>query len=310
MAISYPTKTTADSLVAEFGSNIKGKVVLTTGVSPGGLGAYFVEALAQGGPKLLILAGRNPNKTQATADKIRESAPGVDTRVLTLDLASFASCKKAAATVNAYQENIDVLVNNAGIMAAPYAKTEDGHESQFQANHLGHFLFTNLVLPKVLAALGGGRVVCVTSDAYMLGGVRYLDADFHVRSHLRGSVRRAVRGPEADSVRQGGESYNPWAAYGASKTANILFAHELAARHGAKGLTAYSVHPGIIWTNLPNHLGGDDWAGMTQWAKQLGCELGWRELVSFEPNEGVARHVFASFGPELKGESAAFSFRP
>ena len=156
MAHSYPKGIDADILVARFAENIRGKVVLTTGVSPGGLGATFVEAIARASPKLLILAGRSSSKVEATASKIKEINAAIAIRVLPLDLASFASCRSAAAAVNAYPEPLDVLVNNAGIMAVPYAQTEDGLESQFQANHLGHFLLTNLLMPKLLAA-GPGR---------------------------------------------------------------------------------------------------------------------------------------------------------
>jgi hypothetical protein len=180
MSPPYSKTICADDLVIEFASQIKEKVILTTGVSPGGLGAFFVEAVAKGSPKLLILAGRNTAKVQQTADKLKEIAPTVLTRVLELDLASFKSCRKAAAEVNSYPETIDVVVNNAGIMAVPYSKTEDGFEMQLQANHLGHFLFTNLILDKVLASGPGARIVNVSSDGYRLGHVRYYDYNFHV----------------------------------------------------------------------------------------------------------------------------------
>ncbi|TQN65625.1 Retinol dehydrogenase 14, partial [Colletotrichum shisoi] len=148
-------KTTGTELVAEYAEHISGKTILVTGVSPGGLGANFAEKTAAAAPALLILAGRNTTKTRQTADAITAAHPGVDIMTLELDLGSFRSVRRAAETVNGWADVPkvdDVLVNNAGIMATPSGKTEDGFESQFGTNHLGPFLFTNLVMGKVQAA--------------------------------------------------------------------------------------------------------------------------------------------------------------
>jgi len=178
----YNTDTTAEELVQDLAAQIYGKVILTTGVSPGGLGAYFAEAIAKAQPKLLILAGRNTSKAEATAQAIASSSPGLETRLLELDLSSQKQVREAAAEVNAYPEPIDVLVNNAGIMASDYAKTVDGLESQFGTNHIGPWLFTNLIMGKLLAAQNGARVVNVSSDGHRLGAIRFADWDFHVCS--------------------------------------------------------------------------------------------------------------------------------
>lgn len=184
----------------DLSSEIEGKVVLITGVSPGSLGAFFVSTVAKHSPKLIILASRDFSKLQAVVAAITAdpASPQVATRLLKLDLASQAQIRQAAKEVLAYAENIDVLVNSAGVMATPYGTTADGLEMQFGANHIGHFLFTNLIMPKLLTS-PAPRVVSVTSDGHRLSPIRWDDYGF-----------------------QGGKTYEKWRAYGQSKTANML----------------------------------------------------------------------------------------
>ncbi|KAI2838660.1 hypothetical protein CBS147320_10912 [Aspergillus niger] len=154
MSSSYSSETTADALVHDLAAAIMGKSILTTGVSPGGLGATFVETIAAAQPSLLILAGRTVGKIEETANTIKATHPGVEVRVLELDLSSFAAVRKAADTVLGWVDvpKIDVLVNNAGVMGIEWARSVDGFEMTFVVNHLGHFLFTNLIMSKILAS--------------------------------------------------------------------------------------------------------------------------------------------------------------
>ena len=177
----FTFETTAEDVAEAFALQIRGKTVLTTGVSPGGLGAYFVETIARYQPKLLILATRDISKARETAQAISSASPGVETRLLELDLGSQAQIRKAAEEVNAYAEPIDVLVNNAGVMACPYSTTKDGLESQFGTNHIGHFLFTNLIMAKIIAAGPGARTISVSSDGHRLSPIRFHDLNFSVR---------------------------------------------------------------------------------------------------------------------------------
>lgn len=285
MSSKYGFETTAEEVVRDLKSQIEGKVVLTTGVSPGGLGAFFVEQIAAANPKLLILAGRNASKVQETAQKILDSTKGaVQTRVLELDLGSLAKVRQAAAVVNAYPEPIDVLVNNAGIMAVPYSTTPEGFESQFGTNHLGPWLFTNLVLDKVLAAKQP-RVVFVSSDGYRASGIRHHDPSFHQ-----------------------GQVYHKFRAYGQSKTANILSAVYLADKYGDRGLVAISLHPGVILTNLSNHLDVQkDFAELFAFDREIGAPQGdWTDFPFKTPTQGVATHVFAAFDPSLQESNGRY----
>ena len=174
--------TTAEEVAIALASSIAGKTVLVTGVSPGGLGAYFAKAIAPYQPKLIILAGRSPSKTAETAKEIEAAQPGVATRTLELDLSSQAQVRKAAAEVLTYPEPIDVLVNNAAVMGTPYQKTADGIELQFGTNHIGHFLFTNLIIPKLLESMKGPRIVNVSSDGHRLSDIRWDDINFEACS--------------------------------------------------------------------------------------------------------------------------------
>ncbi|RYP51422.1 hypothetical protein DL768_003208 [Monosporascus sp. mg162] len=273
---------TASSLAQRYASQIKGKVVLTTGVSPETLGAVFVQAIAKSQPALLILAGRNTAKVQETAKALE--AENVKTRTLELNLGSLKDVRAAAATVNGWDDVpcIDVLFNNAGVMAIEYGVSPEGHENHLAINHLGPFLFTNLIMDKVLAS-AAPRVIMVSSDGHRLSPVRF--DDIHFRD---------------------GETFNRWQAYGQSKTANILTALALAEKIGSKHkLQAYSLTPGP-WPT-PSHLGDHlDWSvqmpEMLKVDRFLGNWQGWLKDVPFStPDEGVAVYVYAAFDPNIAG---------
>ncbi|KAH6639681.1 putative short-chain dehydrogenase [Boeremia exigua] len=275
----------AATVAADNAANIAGKTVLTTGVTQGGLGATFVETIAQYKPRLLILAGRSAEKVQATVQKIKSDpkSSDVEVRILEIDLASQKSVRQAADTVLGWKDvdHIDVLVNSAGIMAGPYKTTQEGIENQFGSNHIGHFLFTNLILPKILAS-PSPRIVSVASDGHRFGGVRFDDWNF-----------------------QDGKVYEQWEAYGQSKTANILFARALAEKLGPKGLKAYSLHPGVAFgTSLaPQGLTDEDLGGLGAKDK----EIGWnRELDIKTLDECSATHVVAAFDTRLNAYNGVY----
>lgn len=249
---AYTDKTTIHELVADYKERINGKVILTTGVTPGGLGATFVEGIAKANPSLLILAGRSASKVEATAKAIAELNPNVKTKTLIVDLGSMKSVRNAAQEVNSWADvpKIDVLVNNAAIMATEFQLTEDGFESQFATCHLGHFLFTNLIIKKLLAA-EAPRVVNVSSSGHRASHIRFADPHFSVsfRSLKTTSSRSCA------NRRQNGETYEKWVAYGQAKTANMLFSISLAEKLEKRGLRSYSLHPGVIMgTGLAGHL--------------------------------------------------------
>ncbi|KAL6882488.1 NAD(P)-binding protein [Trichoderma longibrachiatum] len=288
MPYPYKDEITGPELVAEYAPIIKGKTILTTGVSPNSLGAHYVETIAAGQPKLLILAGRDLAKVNQTAETVNKRYPDVQTRVLQLDLGSFAAVRRAAAEVNSWDDvpAIDVLMNNAGIMAVPYRICEDGYESQLTCNHLGHFLLTNLIFDKLLAS-ADKRVVNVSSGGHWFSAIRYADINY-----------------------DGGETYEKWNAYGQSKTANVLFSLGLANKFGDRGVLAYSLNPGAIaTTNLAAHLDfapGGDLDSLARISRLTGSPFGWMEKELLSYDRGVATHIFASFDPVLKDHNGKY----
>ncbi|XXG99262.1 hypothetical protein Hte_005599 [Hypoxylon texense] len=281
----------AGELAVRYASHIEGKVVLTTGVSPGGIGAGFVAGIARARPALLVLAGRNPARVQRTADAL--SAAGARVRVLELDLVSLAAVRAAADTVNGWDDvpRIDVLVNNAGVMAIDWIPSPEGYDSQLAANHLGPFLFTNLIMGKLLKS-PAPRVVNVTSDGHRLSPFRFDDYNF-----------------------RDGEFYNKWLSYGQSKTANMLMAISLAEKLGPKhNLSAFSVQPGLVTTNLGTHLklfGEDDvdMQSMSHIDRLMGNAIGWTGfggVIAVTPDVGSNTHVYAAFDPEITAHNGAY----
>ena len=223
--------------------------MIITGVTQGSLGAEVALNLSRHSPGLIILAGRNLGKIQATESAIKHTSPNVSTRLLELDLSSQKQVRKAAMEVNGYPEPIHRLINNAAVMAAPYSTTEDGLEYQFGTNHIGHFLFTNLIMSKIVAAGKGSRIVNVSSSGHKREQMRFDDYNFEVCTVLQRPLLLMLS--EYD---QNGATYDKWKAYGQAKTANILFSVSLADKVGSKGVFSYSLYPGRVRTNIAQNL--------------------------------------------------------
>ncbi|MEW2522986.1 SDR family NAD(P)-dependent oxidoreductase [Actinacidiphila alni] len=219
---------TAAEVVA--GIDLTGRRAVVTGGSSG-IGVETARALAGAGAEV-TLAVRDTAAGKRVAEDIAEDITagtgGRDVLVAPLDLADPGSVARFAAS---WSGPLHLLVNNAGVMASPEQYTAQGHELQFATNHLGHFALTT-ALHGALAAAGGARIVQVSSTGHMLSPVVLDDVDFRFRR------------------------YDPWLAYGQSKTANVLFAVEATRRWAADGITANAVMPGAIYTNLQRHTGG------------------------------------------------------
>lgn len=156
-------------------------LVVITGPSAGGIGAETAISLASANPKQLILLGRTEAKISPVLDEIKKINPAISAKFIKLDLGNLSSVRKAASTINERVSHIDVLINNAGIMAVKqYTKTVDGFESQLATNHLGHFLLTNLLMGKLLAAGEGAKIVNLSSMGYELSEFRFDDWNFSV----------------------------------------------------------------------------------------------------------------------------------
>jgi NAD(P)-dependent dehydrogenase (short-subunit alcohol dehydrogenase family) len=207
----------ADKWTADDLPDLSGRTVVVTGANSG-IGLVAARELARAGARV-VMAVRNTEKGEQAAEGVTG-----DVEVRSLDLQDLASVRAFADGI----DSVDVLVNNAGIMAVPYAQTVDGFESQIGTNHLGHFALTNLLLPKIT-----DRVVTVSSQLHLLGFLSLRDLNWKARP------------------------YSAWLAYGQSKLANLLFTKELQRRLDEAGspLKAHSAHPGYSATNLQGHTG-------------------------------------------------------
>ena len=213
-------------------ARLDGKTVVITGCNTG-IGRTTALDLSKRGAKI-AMACRNLEQTKIVAEEIRKEGGG-KVAIYKLDLANLASVKACAEEIIAKEDKINILINNAGIMLCPELKTEDGFEMQMGTNHLGHFLFTNLLLDKMKATNEPGRIVNVSSIGHK-GGAIDLD-DLHFRK----------------------KPYNRLTAYFNSKLANILFTRELAKKLRGSKLSCYVLHPGAVKTDLTRHM--DTWLG-------------------------------------------------
>jgi len=224
MAKIFGATSTTDDVLE--GVSLSGKRVLVTGVSAG-LGVETARALAAHGAQV-VGAARDLGKAKAATAEVRaDAANGGGFKLVELDLASLASVRACADALLADGRTFDLVIANAGVMACPFGKTADGFETQFGTNHLGHFVLVNRIASLMKP---GSRLVNLSS-----AGHRYSDVDLDDPNFER-------------------TPYDPWVAYGRSKTANVLFAVEFDRRHRASGVTATAVHPGGIRTELSRHL--------------------------------------------------------
>jgi NAD(P)-dependent dehydrogenase (short-subunit alcohol dehydrogenase family) len=249
-----------------------GRSVLVTGANSG-IGLRAAEALARRGAHV-TLAVRDVGRGEEEARRIRSSDPKASVEVRRLDLADLASVRALAAAHRKDHQGLDVLINNAGVMALPRGLTADGFEMQLGTNHLGHYALTGLLLPSLLSR-PEPRVVTVSSVAHRMGKIAFDDLQ---------SERR----------------YRRWAAYGQSKLANVLFAYELQRRADGAGLGLRSVaaHPGYAATNL--QVRGPQMAGNAA-EERLSRLL--NRLVAQSDEQGALPTLYAATVADLPGGS-------
>ncbi|GGO43127.1 oxidoreductase [Streptomyces daqingensis] len=260
------TPFTADSTAAEVvdGIDLTGVRAVVTGGSSG-IGAETARALAGAGAEV-TLAVRDTAAGRRAAEDIGAGTGNTRGRVAPLDL---AHRKSVAAFIAGWEGPLHILVNNAGVMAAPESRTPEGWELQFATNHLGHFALT-VGLHRALAAAGGARVVSVSSSAHLRSPVVFEDVHFRERP------------------------YDPWQAYGQSKTANVLFAVGAWRRWQSDGIAVNALTPGAVPTRLQRHA---DEGELRRMRAEAGPDApAWRT-----PAQGAAASVLLATSPLLEG---------
>lgn len=255
-SFGFNEKTTAEEVVTTLGLSLDGKNVIITGASSG-IGLECARVMANAGANV-FLANRNLEKSEPLVKNLQESC-GDPNRVhlIQLDLSDLSSCRSAAAEFIALGIPLHILLNNGGVMAVQERQqTKDGFEMQLGTNHFGHFVFTNALLDKLKAA-GSSRVVNVSSMAHWRSPVLFDNIDFQ-------------------------DGYEPWKAYGQSKTANILFSKELNKRFSSDGITCVALHPGVIESELWRHSG---------------------KVATFNKTipQGASTSMFCCVGPDIEG---------
>ncbi|MBI0298719.1 SDR family NAD(P)-dependent oxidoreductase [Streptomyces sp. PRKS01-29] len=257
--------TTGDVLA---GIDLSGKLALVTG-GYSGLGLETTRALAGAGARVVVPARRRSAAVEALG--------GIEgAEVAEMDLADLDSIRAFAEDFLASGRDIDILINNAGIMAVPETRVGPGWEAQFAINHLGHYALTNRLWPAI--ARGGARVVSVSSNGHQLSDIHWDDP--HFERH----------------------DYDKYQAYGQAKTANVLFAVHLDALGRDAGVRAFALHPGAIAdTRLSRHIAPEELAVLKEAIDASPTNVGWKT-----PEEGAATQVWAATSPRLAGMGGVY----
>ncbi|KAF2247843.1 NAD(P)-binding protein [Trematosphaeria pertusa] len=253
--------------------------VIITGASPSGIGAEAARVIFKHNPKLLVLASRRKETIDETVAAIAGSTAPNNVKGIEMDLADLDSVREAAAEILKTTAVVDVLINNAGIMMLPkFTTTKQGVEMHFGVNHLGHFLFTNLLVPALLRSPAGASVVNVSSAGHQASPVHLEDVNF-----------------------DNGKSYDPFVAYGQSKTANILFSVSLTDRLKTKGLRSFSLDPGAVpGTALSREIPFEKRVAMGWWKPDgsLADNIPWTSVAA-----GASTYVVTGFDRTIDDKS-------
>jgi NAD(P)-dependent dehydrogenase (short-subunit alcohol dehydrogenase family) len=264
-ATPFGATSTTDDVLS--GVNLKGKRILVTGVSAG-LGVETARSLAAHGAHV-VGAARDLNKAKTATEQVLNDAAanGGSLELVELDLANLKSVRACSDRLLAKAEPFDVVIANAGVMATPFGHTADGFETQFGTNHLGHFVLVNRIASLIR---DGGRLINLSSSGHRYSNVDLEDPSFE---HT---------------------PYEPFVAYGRSKTANILFAVAFDKRHRDRGVRAAAVHPGGIQTELARYL---DASRMQKIVEQINQQLAAEGKPAFKFKtvpQGAATSVWAA----------------
>lgn len=272
----FNAKSTADDVLS--GVDLKGKRYLVTGVAAG-IGRETARALAAHGAQV-VGAVRDIAKAEPATAQVRDAAAqgGGSFELIELDLASLQSVRANAEKLLADGRPFDAVIANAGVMATPPGKTADGFETQFGTNHLGHFALVNQIEPLLV---DNGRLVVLSSQAHRVSDIDLDDPNFER------------------------QDYEPFVAYGRSKTANALFAVEFDRRHRARGIRAASVMPGNSITDLPRNFTEEELHGLLTTVGNARVEAGLPPLELKEISQAAATSVWAAVvadGEEIGGQ--------
>lgn len=263
---------TTDEVLADI--DLSERTVFITGANSG-LGQETARAMASRGAHV-IMAGRDQDKLDEAVAAIQAGHPKAQLDTITVDLGSLENIRAATSRARQRFQKIDLLINNAGVMATPFLHTADGFEMQFGTNHLGHFALTGELFP--LIERGHlKRIVNLSSRGHHFAPVDFEDPHFERRP------------------------YDPWTSYGHSKTANVLFTVGLEARFAVLGIHAYAVHPGGIQTNLGRHMTPEMVEALMARVTSSDAGFAWKTIP-----QGAATSCWAATAPQLEGKGGVY----
>ena len=269
---TFDTESTAEEVLA--GQDLTGLTVFITGANSG-LGQETARAMAAHGAHV-VMAGRDQDKLDDAVSAIRAEQPDAQLDTIVCDLGDLESIRAATSRARQRFNKIDILINNAGVMASPFLHTADGFELQFGTNHLGHFALTAELMPLIERGTAK-RIVNLSSRGHHMAPIDLDDPNFTERE------------------------YDPWTSYGQSKTANILFTVGLEERFATKDIHAYAVHPGGIQTNLGRHMTEEMVADLMERVTTSDTSFAWKTIP-----QGAATSCWAATAPELEGKGGLY----
>ncbi|XP_056306925.1 retinol dehydrogenase 12, like [Danio aesculapii] len=248
-------------------ARLDGKTVLITGANTG-IGKETAIDLAKRGARI-IMACRDMEKAEAALKEVKDASGNQDVVISSLDLSDSKSIRGFAEKINKEEKQVNILINNAGVMVCPYGKTADGFEMQIGVNHMGHFLLTYLLLDLIKRS-APARIVNVSSTAHQWGTINLEDINSE-------------------------KNYDKQRAYCQSKLANVLFTRSLAKRLEGTGVTAYSLHPGVVQTDLWRHL-----------SKPQQFAMWFTKPFTKTSVQGAQTSIYCAVDPELQTESGKY----
>ncbi len=267
----FHARSTGQEVLADV--DLTGKVAIVTG-GYSGIGLETTRALAAKGARVIVPA----RSMQKAKDNLAEVPGGI--QIFEMDLADLPSVHAFANQILEKFDRLDLLINNAGIMACPETRVGPGWEAQFGVNHFGHFALTKTLMPLLTTTLGT-RVVCLTSTGHKISNIRW------------------------DDIHYNSDPYDKWQAYGQSKTANALFANALSRRLKATGGLAFSVHPGGIFTPLQRHLPKEEMV-MLGWINEDGSPSELAKQGFKTPEQGCSTTLWAATSDLLEGKAGVY----
>ncbi|XP_050514588.1 retinol dehydrogenase 11 isoform X1 [Diabrotica virgifera virgifera] len=262
-------------------NRLNGKTALITGANSG-IGKTTAKDFYIRGARV-ILACRDIEKAKTTICTIQQQCESKENlgelEAVELDLSSLQSVRECAKAILEKEKQINILINNAGVMMCPFSRTEDGYETQFATNHLGHFLLTLLLLPRIIKS-APARIINVSSSAHSFTPIDFSDINWEKRT------------------------YSPMGAYSQSKLSNILFTKELATRlkeNNIQGVNIYSLHPGVIRTNLGRHVSKKIYFPGLHWL--------WRNVAPYiikNPEQGAQTQIYCAVDEKCANETGLY----